>query len=116
MKKASLHIIAGTPERKVTPLEIGTYVLGRGSQANVQIPSREISRKHAQIIVTEKSIMLQDCGSANGTLLNGKKVALEKLKAGDQITVANVTLELRMDDDATEVGEEKQPFGHQATL
>lgn len=114
MKKASLHIIAGTPERKVTPLEVGTYTLGRGSQANVQIPSREISRKHAQIIVTEVGIMLQDCGSANGTLLNGKRITLEKLKPGDQITVANVTLELRVDDEgATDV---KQPFGPQSTL
>lgn len=121
MKKASLHIISGTPERRVTPLDIGTYVLGRGSQANVQIPSREISRKHAQVIVGEEHVMLQDCGSANGTLLNGKRITLEKLKNGDQITVANVTLEYRVDDDESQSVAEpktdaKQPFKNQPTL
>lgn len=116
MKKASLHIIAGTPERRVTPLEVGTYVLGRGSQANVQIPSREISRKHAQVIVTENEIMLQDCGSANGTLLNGRKITLEKLKHKDQITVANVTLELRFDEDDKEITDRGEPFANQPTL
>jgi len=113
MKKASLHIIAGTPERRVTPLEPGTYILGRGSQANVQIPSREISRKHAMIIVTEDSIMLQDCGSANGTMLNGKKIALEKLGNKDQITVANVTLEVRFDDEGAD---DHQVFKNQPTI
>ncbi|MEZ4845918.1 MAG: FHA domain-containing protein [Bdellovibrionota bacterium] len=116
MKKASLHIISGTPERRVTPLDVGTYILGRGSQANVQIPSREISRKHAQIIVSEDEIILQDCGSANGTLLNGNKIMLEKLKSGDQITVANVTLELRIDDDSDQPTGNKQSFANQATL
>lgn len=116
MKNISLHIVAGTPDRRVTPLDVGTYVLGRGSQANVQIPSREISRKHAMVIVSEDAIMLQDCGSANGTLLNGKRITLEKLKDGDQITVANVTLELRIDRNEVELSEDKQPFAPQATI
>lgn len=120
MKKASLHIISGTPDRRVTPLDIGTYVLGRGSQANVQIPSREISRKHAQVIVGEENIMLQDCGSANGTLLNGKRITLEKLKDGDQITVANVTLELKIDEEGSDTAQPltdaKQVFKNQPTL
>jgi pSer/pThr/pTyr-binding forkhead associated (FHA) protein len=116
MKKASLHIISGTPERRVTPLDVGTYVLGRGSQANVQIPSREISRKHAMVIVTEDEIMLQDCGSANGTLLNGQKITLEKLKKGDQITVANVTLELRFDEENRDITDPGQIFSNQPTL
>lgn len=115
--KASLHIIAGTPERRVTPLEEGTYVLGRGSQANVQIPSREISRKHAQIIVEDDQIILQDCGSVNGTILNGKRITVEKLKDRDQITVANVTLEIRFEKENadTKMGS-GQPFDHQPTL
>jgi pSer/pThr/pTyr-binding forkhead associated (FHA) protein len=116
MKNASLHILSGTPERRVTPLEVGTYVLGRGSQANVQIPSREISRKHAQIIVQEDEILLQDCGSANGTMLNGRRITLEKLKHGDQITVANVTLELRIDKEPSQALGDKQPFSPQSTL
>ena len=113
--KASLHIIAGTPERRVTPLDKGTFILGRGSQADVQIPSREISRKHAQIIVEDDEIILQDCGSANGTILNGKKIMREKLKNKDQITVANVTLEIRFDgeDDLPDID---HAFSAQPTL
>lgn len=114
--KASLHIIAGTPERRVTALEKGVYVLGRGSQANVQIPSREISRKHAQVIVEDDEIILQDCGSVNGTILNGRKITREKLNHGDQITVANVTLEIRFEGKDRRQLEADQVFAAQPTL
>lgn len=114
--RASLHIIAGTPERRVTALETGVYILGRGSQANVQIPSREISRKHAQIIVDEDEIILQDCGSVNGTILNGARITREKLKHGDQITVANVTLEIRFEGKETRFIEADRVFAAQPTL
>jgi pSer/pThr/pTyr-binding forkhead associated (FHA) protein len=116
--KASLHIIAGVPERTSTPLEAGVYVLGRGTQANVQIPSREISRKHAQIFVENGEYILEDCGSANGTLVNGKKVKTHSLKHLDQITIANVTLEIRITPERSsgKRSVKDEPFAPQPTL
>ena len=114
--RASLYILSGIPERTVTPLNEGSYVLGRGSQAEIQIPSREISRKHAQIHVSKSEILLQDCGSANGTLLNGRRIVKEPLKDGDQITIGNVTLAIRFEGFESAPPPKKQAFPPQSTI
>lgn len=93
--KGTLHIIAGIDERKAIPLEVGRYTIGRGEDAHIQIASHQISRKHAEIVVDEQSVTLLDCGSANGTAVNGKFVATSTLRHGDQIMIGEVVLEFR---------------------
>ncbi|EGR28793.1 hypothetical protein IMG5_168290 [Ichthyophthirius multifiliis] len=40
-----------------------TYIIGRSVQADIQIQEESLSRKHAQIIISENSVQLQDLNS-----------------------------------------------------
>jgi len=52
--------------------------------------STKISRVHAQSIVYEKSIMLIDNGSTNGTYVNGEKIKRRLVHPGDFVKFGNV--------------------------
>ena len=45
--------------------------IGRASDCSIPIKDRYLSRKHAEIVADHGSWILKDCGSANGTYLNG---------------------------------------------
>jgi hypothetical protein len=47
-----------------------------------------VSRRHAQIVVTEDRAIVEDFGSANGVFVNGKRInGSQPLKGGDQLLV-----------------------------
>ena len=74
-------------------LEIGRNTLGRN--AGLRLHDRMASRHHARISADGKTIVLEDMGSTNGTLVNNEEVhGLAILAAGDQIRVGVSTLEL----------------------
>ncbi len=55
-----------------------------------------VSRRHAQIVVTEERAVVEDFGSANGVFINGRRVAGSGvLSAGDQLTVGKQQFVLR---------------------
>jgi len=61
--------------------------LGRANDCTVPIKDRFLSRRHAEIVRDEDDVwFLRDCGSVNGTLLNGLRVmAPQALRPGDRI-------------------------------
>ncbi len=93
--KGALHIISGTAEKRVIPLEVGKYTIGRGTDVDIQIVSHQVSRKHAEIIVENDRVSVVDCGSANGTAINGKFVTSGNLRDRDQLIIGEVVLEFR---------------------
>ncbi len=50
-------------------------VIGRGSDADIVIDSRAISRRHARIHQTDDGFEIEDLGSSNGTRVGGRKLA-----------------------------------------
>ncbi len=68
-------------------------ILGRSEKCAVYIADQRASRRHAQIACDGEAATLSDLGSANGTLLNGRRIAApETLRDGDEITVASAVL------------------------
>jgi len=69
-------------------------VIGRSSQAQVGLSDAEVSRRHAQLELERGVLYLADCGSSNGTFLNGKPVDEDgiELRAGDDIDVGNTRI------------------------
>ena len=51
-----------------------------------------VSRRHLQIQMTSSGYRMQDLGSPNGTMVNGKRVAEVQLMDGDQIELGNSLL------------------------
>src|SRR5437762_13820849 len=63
-----------------------TITLGRASDCSIPIRDRFLSRHHAEIVFASGEWLVRDCGSVNGTLLNGTKLtAPVALKPGDRI-------------------------------
>jgi pSer/pThr/pTyr-binding forkhead associated (FHA) protein len=69
-------------------LRPGEVLIGRSSGCHLVLDDGLVSRRHAQIIVTDERAMIEDFGSANGVFVNGHRVAgSAELKAGDQLQV-----------------------------
>jgi serine phosphatase RsbU (regulator of sigma subunit) len=67
--------------------------IGRASDCTIPIKDRYLSRKHAELVVAKGSWLLKDCGSANGTYLNGNRVERdEPLHGGDRIRLGDTEI------------------------
>lgn len=77
-------------------------VLGRDMDCDIIIPSRQVSRKHAHLILSKSGVIIEDLGSKNGTHLNGSIVKdQKKLKDGDVIQIAFAQQFMFLSSDAT---------------
>lgn len=72
------------PQQLTLPAE--NITLGRASDCTIPIKDRFLSRRHAEILVERGTWYVRDCGSVNGTTLNGVKLAeTSLLHPGDRI-------------------------------
>ena len=60
-------------------------VIGRDPDVQLRLDHPSVSRHHAKIVRLDSSFVLEDLRSANGTRVNGKRVALQPLEDGDQV-------------------------------
>ncbi|MBN1975967.1 MAG: FHA domain-containing protein [Anaerolineae bacterium] len=66
--------------------------LGRSHKCDIFIPDQRASRRHAEVRWDGEFCTLHDLDSANGTLLNGRRIAVpQPLRDGDEIAVASAT-------------------------
>ena len=79
------------PEIEI-PAARRSVTIGRSSKASdVVIIEPSLSRKHSQLIVYDKNIMLFDCGSSNGTFVNGEKTTKKTIRPGDTVSFGDVS-------------------------
>ena len=60
-------------------------VIGRASECDISLAAAHLSRRHAQLQVIDGMLFVKDLDSANGTYLNGKRVAEARVKRGDEL-------------------------------
>ena len=60
----------------------------------MQIDQESVSRNHAKIINTGKSIILRDLGSTNGTYVNDELIDEYVLRDGDFIKIGRTHLQV----------------------
>ncbi len=71
-------------------LPVQTITLGRSSDCTIPIRDRFLSRRHAEISFDDGVWHVRDCGSVNGTLINGSKLSGPAiLKPGDHIILGD---------------------------
>jgi hypothetical protein len=65
-------------------------IIGRGTDCDISIPKRQISRHHAQIERDDEGYLLRDLESKNGTFVNSQPVRDKphRLKDEDEIQLA----------------------------
>jgi diguanylate cyclase (GGDEF)-like protein len=63
-------------------------LIGRTPEADVCIPDRCVSQRHARVVVSpEGAVFIEDLGSTNGTYVNGEKVMRRALRDGDEVLI-----------------------------
>ncbi len=78
------------------------FVIGRGSDCEIILPERQVSRYHAEILYDGGRYSLHDFESKNGTHLNGKQVTgTVPIRDGDEISIALCVKLLFVGTDAT---------------
>lgn len=83
-------------QRREFPLN-GTVTIGRREDAKLRIPTPDVSRQHCELKIEGESLVVRDLGSSNGTLVNGQKAMMQKLKAGDLLTVGPAQFIVQID-------------------
>lgn len=86
------------------PINPPGVVLGRGTDADIQINDPGVSRRHAEIRLMPEGpggvrVVLVDLGSTNGTLVNGRRAAEAELVDGSTVRIGNTTMTLRLADE-----------------
>lgn len=74
-------------------LDSAATTIGRAAECTIPVRDRYLSRKHAEIHASNGGWILKDCGSANGTFVNGDRVVKERpLNSGDRIRIGDTEL------------------------
>lgn len=107
-----LHDDTGHTHRIVMRSKI--FTLGRSSENDVVIDDPDISRRHAVIENYGRSVQITDCGSQNGTYLNGEFITgAVELQDGDRITLGEVyDLDVVIRQDAVRTGSYRGSDSH----
>jgi len=66
--------------------------IGRSPGNGMMIDNPAVSHFHARVFSEEGRLMLQDFGSLNGTFVNGQRVKMVTLKAGDSVEIGKHTI------------------------
>lgn len=75
------------------------FTVGRSPGSSLQINGKTISGNHAVLTVDDDQLWVADCGSTNGTYVNGRRVVDKiQLKQQDLLQFADVAFRVRYDD------------------
>ena len=90
---AYLEVTNGSQAGDRYELTATKYVMGRHPDCDIVIDVGAVSRHHAQVLVTDDGIFVEDLHSRNGTFINGQVIEDRKaLATGDQIQICDVLL------------------------
>ena len=90
------------PQQLAIPGDLIT--LGRASDCSIPIKDRFLSRRHAEIVRERGAWFVRDCGSVNGTLVNGVKIADPvPLRPGDRIALGDSEVVFHADDQPSQL-------------
>jgi pSer/pThr/pTyr-binding forkhead associated (FHA) protein len=78
------------------PLTRAVTVLGRAADVDVPLDDAGVSRRHAEVHVTDGRYRVVDLGSTNGTFVDGERVTTGELRDGSTITVGRSRLVFRL--------------------
>lgn len=69
-------------------LRRGTLLVGRSSGCHLVLEDNMVSRRHAELLVTDEGVTVKDLGSVNGLYVNARRVeGSQRLKEGDTLQI-----------------------------
>ena len=79
-------------ENPVLELHLGVNRVGRSDENHFQIDHPTISTTHCELVLGDGTVTLRDCGSTNGTFVDGRRVTEAPLEAGQMVRLGDVEL------------------------
>jgi diguanylate cyclase (GGDEF)-like protein len=96
---AYVVVLQGTNVGEMHKIEGPEVVIGRAASATVRLNDDGISRRHCRILSIGGQVIIEDLGSANGTVVNGEIIQQHALKEGDKVRLgANTMLKFTYQD------------------
>jgi transcriptional regulator with PAS, ATPase and Fis domain len=75
------------PQRPIVWLGDSRHTIGRDDSCSIELRSKTLSRRHAELRPVGKLWLVEDLGSRNGVFVNGKRVERTALNPGDTLRV-----------------------------
>ncbi len=82
------------PEGRFLSLDGDMLMVGSGGDCDLVLTDPMVSRRHCRLEWKKDAWWVRDCGSKNGTFLNGIRVFKAQVRAGDALDVGGVFLKL----------------------
>lgn len=89
---ARVVVKLGEKTERTLELDVDLLIVGRGSDAHVEIEHDLISRKHCRLRRAGDGFVVEDLESKTGTFVNGVKVGAHLLEPGDVVGVGPYSL------------------------
>ena len=106
-----LVVVQGRSASQTLKIGATVMVVGRQQDCQLRIASSQVSRKHCQIFEKKGLLLVKDLGSSNGTLVNGKKIADQRvLEPGDELTVGSVKFRVERQEETVLIQDGSQPL------
>jgi hypothetical protein len=90
--RAYFKVIGISKEEKLVELRKKETIIGRATECDIELPSNNVSRKHACIEFRNEEYHLRDLDSTNGVYVNGIKIVKCVLRNLDQIEIGGIKL------------------------
>jgi pSer/pThr/pTyr-binding forkhead associated (FHA) protein len=101
--RITLRVKKGSKKAHDLNLKSGAAIIGRMRGCDVRIPPALVSREHCELRIKGESVLVEDLGSANGTIVNGKTIKKRmELEDGDLLQVGPIVFEVCFQSDANE--------------
>ncbi len=103
-----LTIYRGGVKHADTTLDSGkAYLAGRDPNCDIVLPSSIVSREHTKLTVNADGIVVEDNNSSNGTYIDGKRIASQKVNGVSPIGVGEYKLELSSNQSLRSIWQER---------
>ncbi len=89
---AKLVIRDDATTSSVIELNLGVNRVGRSADADFQIVHPTVSAFHCEFVLSDGAVLVRDCGSANGTFVNGEPIQEAALLPGQTVRLGSVEL------------------------
>ena len=87
--EAARRLIPLDHDGEAVALRRDIITIGRTKENDICIPSRAVSRDHARLLMSPRSVTIVDMDSANGCFVNDAPVKKQKLQEGDVLRIGD---------------------------
>jgi FHA domain-containing protein len=96
-QRASTAMLIVDQTNRRFDLRTGSNIIGRGTDADLQLLDQGISRRHLDIQYDGHYATAYDLGSTNGSTVNGHEISSQVLRHGDVIRVGHTRIVFHQD-------------------